>query len=655
MPIVLGALVYRFELDGAEVSWELLDASLDEALHELPLAWFDVLVTGSLPPKMVGRALRFELSRVEVPGDVPLVRAGLVVRVEAMHRVLDGRFRARIHLSSKGFKLGIGRKTRIFRDMTASDVITKVLSEAGLGGVNVKSTAHVREYTTQYFETDHDFIRRLVEDYGLVLRWKPDDDGVYIGAVGGEETESVGRFTLIHPLDAPLFAGESVYGFVQESRLAVDKVQAIGWDPKTKKAVLGVAAVTGAQKGFGAELVDLAPEGVRGTPWALMAGDAAAKAMGTVDDAATELYRGESDLRAITAGRSIEIDDTTDSDCAGKYCVTRVQHRITLADAQEGGGERQVVYRNEFECVAERFPCRPARVVPRPMALAPAIAVVTAIPHETASKLGAMEVEVTFPTFNTNPMNVWLRLAQPFAGPTHGFQFLPHINDEVIVHWLDGDPDRPVVIGALYNGVDKPPAELPASHTRNVIRAAPYHPGEKFSGPDELYFEEDASRRIVGINAAEDHVIEVGNDTTLHTARDRSTTVDRDDKHTVKGAMTVEVTKDRTTTVKGNDKTTVEKNHEQMVKQGSKVTVFKKLVMSADEGIELQCGDNSIVITPGGITLSIASGPKVELKGANVTVENGSGAKVELKPATITVENGSGAKVELVGPQLNLN
>lgn len=651
----LGALMYRFELDGAEVQWELLEALLEETLHELPMSSFDVLTVGALPPKMVGKEVRFEFWRADALNDEPLVRVGQIVRVEAMHRTDAARFRARIHVSSRGFAMGIGRKTRIFHQMTATDIIKQVLQEYGVSGAEVRSAPHVREFSTQYFESDLDFIRRLCEDYGLVMRWAPDKRAeLYVGAARGKELDAVGRIALVLPGEESNYGSECIRHFVQESRLATDRVRVGGWDPKKKIPVEALLPVPGAQRSFQLEITDHNPAGVRGTAWALMPADTAAKASISSDDAATEFFRGEGSARALTAGRAFELDDQADSGCAGKYCVTRVLHHITLTDVASDMGERALVYSNEFECVEASFPCRPPRSVPRPVALAPAIALVTAIPHQSASKLGAFEVEVKFPNF-TDSHVVWLRVAQPFAGANHGIQFLPHINDEVVVQFIDGDPDRPVVMGSLYNGVHKPPAELPAKHTRNVIRAWPYHEGEKFSGPDEIFFEEEATHRIVGINAAEDHVIEVGNDTTLHTVRDRITNVDRDDRQTVKGAMTLDVTKDRTSTVKGNDKTTVEKNHEQVVKQGSKVTVYKKLVVSADEGIELQCGDNSVVITPGGITLSISSGPKVELKGTTITVDNGAGAKVELKPAQITVENGGGAKVELMGPLLNLN
>lgn len=636
---VLGAFEYRFELDGAEVEWELIDAVLDEALFELPMASFDVLTPGPLPANIVGKDLRFELSRADTPSDAPLLRVGKVVRAEAMQRVDARRFRARVHVSNRGYLLGLARRCRIFHEHTASDIIKKVCGEGAVDAGEVKSTSHQRDYTTQYFETDLDFVRRLCEDYGLLLRWSPDaKDKLYVAPPGGKEAESVGRFALVLGDDAPTFQSEFVRAFVQESRLAVDRVQVASWDPKRKKDTVAKVAVPGAKQGFQAQVVDHAPAGVRGIAWGMMPDEAAAKAMVTTDDAATEFHRGVSNVRALTAGRAFELDDETDSGRGGKYCVTRVQHRVTLTDVPGESADRALVYENEFECVLDPFPPRPPRATPRPAALAPVIGLVTTIPHQTPSKLGTLEVMVKFPTFAAPNDQVWVRVAQPFAGNGHGIQFLPHINDEVVVQFLDADPDRPVVMGSLYNGADAPPAAIPGQHTRNVIRAMPYHQGAQFDGPDELFFEEDASRRIVGINAAEDHVVEVGNDNLQHTVRDRVTNVDRDDKHTVKGAMTVEVTKDRTATVKGGDKTTVEKNHELVVKQGAKTTVYKKLVISADEGIELQCGDNSVVITPSGITLSISSG-----------------AKVELKPSGVTVESGMGAKVELVGPMVNLN
>lgn len=640
MSEILGAFGYRFEVDGAEVAWWLVDAVLDEALNELPLAVFDVLAPAAVGPAAFGKTVRFELQRYAGPdqplGD-PLVRHGTVVRVDAMPRVADGRHRARVHVSHKAFALGLGRRCRILAKLKASEAIERVVQQVGLAGA-VVATTHVHEALTQYHETDLDWIRRLAEDHGAVVRWSPISPTDFeVGPPGGKDSTSVGSFALVPPHEAPTADADSLLSFAQEFRVAVDKHRVTGWDP-AKKALLDASEdVPGAKKALGL-VVDHGAASVRGALHALLPVGDNAKAAVTVESSAAGSFRGTSNALALTAGRAFDVEDLTESSFDGTYRVARVQHRVSLTDQGEQGG-KAIVYENEFECVAKAFPCRPPRVVQRPLALAPQIGIVTAIPHQSESALKACEVQVRFPQWGVEgDTAVWLRLLQPFAGSDHGFQFIPHINDEVLVQFVDGDPDKPVVVGSLYNGKDLPPAQLPNLHTRSVIRASPYHGSPTFGGVDEIYFEEEASHRVVGINVAEDHVIEVGNDVTLHAVRDRITNVDRDDKQTVKGVMTLDVTKDRTTGVKGNDKTTVDKNAEATIKGNAKTTVFQKLTLSADVGIVLQCGDTKIELSPAGIKLT-----------------NAAGATVDLTATVIKVDNGSGAKVELVGPMVNLN
>jgi molecular chaperone DnaK len=131
-------------------------------------------------------------------------------------------------------------------------------------------------------------------------------------------------------------------------------------------------------------------------------------------------------------------------------------------------------------------------------------------------------------------------------------------------------------------------------------------------GPDEVYFEEAKDAQVLGINAAKDHKVVVGNDNTHDVKHDRITKVENDEKLTVVG--------NRTTVVQKVDKTTVEQNQELVVQQNAKTTVYQKFTLSADTGVVIQCGDSKIELTPAGITLSNSSGAKVELMGPMVNL-----------------------------------
>ena len=128
----LGALSFAFKLDGSDVQWRLLDAYVEEGLNTLPMYTFDIATTSILPATTLSKDLVFELHRDGDDERNVLRRAGTVVGVEMLHRMDARHFRTRLRVSSRAFVLGIGRRARVFTKMTASDVLTKVCSDAML-------------------------------------------------------------------------------------------------------------------------------------------------------------------------------------------------------------------------------------------------------------------------------------------------------------------------------------------------------------------------------------------------------------------------------------------------------------------------------------------------------------------------------------------
>jgi type VI secretion system secreted protein VgrG len=625
----LGAFTFTFTLDGATQNhWVLVDAVLDEAVGELPLGVFEVLMPEALSGSPIARALEFVLLRGPEgeEGSTELTFKGFIARAELLPREPNGQHRARLHVTHKAHGLSLARRYRIFEDKTVSDVMTSVAGEGGLSN-NIMATHVVAAHRTQYAETDLDLLRRLAEDSGSVLRFDRDEPSKLTTFLGDAKTlPLVGTFALVYG-EAAVADVEAVQRFSLEHRGVAPSRAVKGWKPGSKD-VASVTVHAVAPRSFFSTTQDLDVLSAR-NPNLIGDMDAVrhnAKGTHTVDDAAQHIGRGESNVLAFAAARRFKLDDQTDSGLGGEWALLRVQHRITLRD--DGEGPIAMVYENDFECALTTVPCRPPRSVARPLALAPQIGIVTDIPSTGNKHKNHFAVRVMLPVFSAAHQTAWLHIAQPFAGNDHGIQFLPHVDDQVLVAFVNGDPDHPVVVGSMYNGVDKPPATMPRDYTRSVIRATPYENGGK--GPDEVYFEEAADAQVLGINAAKDHKVVVGNDNTHDVKHDRITKVENDEKLTVVG--------NRTTVVEKVDKTTVEQNQELVVKQDAKTTVYQKFTLSADTGVVIQCGDSKIELTPLGITLS-----------------NSTGAKVELMGGLVSITNGQGAKVELMGPMVNLN
>lgn len=656
----LGALGYELVVDHERVDWDLLDATLEEALHELPLYTFDALSDALIPPDVLGKTLAFTLARKTpdgTPDPAPLLREGTVIGVELLHRVDDRRFRTRLRVSSPAHALSLGRHCRVFQKKAVHDVVQSVASENGLDVV-LASVPGAREMCTQFMESDYDFVRRLCEDAGLSLIFHASGATAFttLNGANPDAFEGLGELVLPPGGRHANVGVECVHAFSRDLRAAPHSVKAADFSMKDGRAVVGVGPAH-ASLGVAADNDKQtlhAPGAVRGHHPAVAnvapsAGFEAHALTGVHD-----LRRGSGNARVLRAGATFELDDQSSDACSGKYLVTRVQHRVTFSEEPDADGNREVVYANDFECVSGTAPHRPPRAAPRPVALAPQSALVVDFPaRDPGHGMGEVCVAFHWPTEDV-ARTAWVRVAQLLAGESWGAQFLPRVGMEVIVQFLNGDPDRPVVTGSVYNGRHAPPAKLADQHTRSAIRTHSYASGG--SGPDnEVFFEDADGAEVLGLVATRDHKVEVTHDALVHVGNNHTEAVDGDAKLTVKRTLGVTVEDNRTGLVKGVDKLTVEKNQEVLVKQNAKTTVYQKLTFSADAGIVLQCGDTRLELTPTAVTIVNSAQLKIEMTPSAFKLEHPAAGSVEMTGPGVTVKSSGGAKVEMVGPVVNVS
>lgn len=654
---VLGSVTYKFMLDGADVEWDLVEAVFDESLQELPRYTFDVTTAAALEPGVLQGAVELEVSRLNngaIVGE-PEVRKGIVVGVDFMHRTDVTRFRQRVRVSHKAWKLTLNRRRRIFPGpIKASDVISTILQENGLS-VTIDASKRTREVVTQFDESDYDFVRRLCEDDGFTLIFAHDDASkVTVKDVSaGTSLPSLGTISYAPPHHALTLGEPCVHQFTRELRVSTAGVKAVEWDIKTAAAfkASGTAPVTfnDATRGITAntELHVAAGGFLPGQADVTAAANHFFHSRSQVAD----LHRGVGNVIKFRPGAVAELDDPYDAAVVGKFLLTRVLHRLTLTGLEDGGG-MDLVYENDFECVPAARAHRPAPAVQRPVVVTPQIAVVKKFPKSEPGNKWA-EVQVAFPWHDdTKNTSTWARVAQTLAGNGFGSQFIPREGMEVIVQFVDGDPDRPLITGVVYNGKNFPPVALPTDHSRSTIRTRSFGAAT----PDnEVFFEDKDGAEVLGLIATRDHTVEVTNDAKIHVKHDRTESVDNNDAHTVKGTLTTTVEKDRTTTLKANDKKTVQQNLDLRVEGNAKGVIYQKLTLSADLGIVLQCGDTKIELSPTGVTIANGSNAKIELTPANLKAEHPQHGSVELGGPGVTVKNVSGAQVVLMGPMVNLN
>ena len=231
--------------------------------------------------------------------------------------------------------------------------------------------------------------------------------------------------------------------------------------------------------------------------------------------------------------------------------ITRIEHSGGQHPPYLSGLESPVIYTNSMECIKHGTPYRPQETGERSLVQGPQTAIVT----EGPDKYG--RVRVKFHWGGTSPP-AWVRVVQKWAGPQWGTIFIPRPGHEVIVEFVDGDPDQPLITGCVYNAQNMPPYTLPDNYTQSGIKTRSMSPDGGEGGADEfneLRFEDKQGSEDIYFHAQKDFHRVVENDDDLKVGHDQ----------------TIEIKNHRTEVVKdGNEKVTIEKgNREIFVDKGN--------------------------------------------------------------------------------------
>jgi type VI secretion system secreted protein VgrG len=235
----------------------------------------------------------------------------------------------------------------------------------------------------------------------------------------------------------------------------------------------------------------------------------------------------------------------------------------------------------------------------------------------------------------------WIRVAHPWAGKTWGIVHLPRIGQEVLVEFLEGDPDRPIVTGCVYNADQMPPFALPDNQTQSGMRSRTTKSGNNKTF-NELRFEDKKDEEEIYFHAEKDFKRIVENDDVLevgHEKKDKgdqtikifnNQTLEIGDAATSDGSQKITIKTDRTTSInEGNDALTIKAGNQTItIGKDQSVDVKGKSTQKANQSIELKVGASSIKMTPDSITLksvtiNVQGNAQVNVKGAMGTVDGG--------------------------------
>jgi type VI secretion system secreted protein VgrG len=470
--------------------------------------------------------------------------------------------------------------SRIFQDATAPAILEAVLGGAlSAYGREVRTeldgTYPTREYCVQYQESDFDFAQRLMEEEGITFAFDHEGDVevlVLRDRNRGHPAAPIdGDFVPFEDSNLELRRVEAVRQLELTHRCTATGVALRDWDwtrvgDMTLETTLVEADDRGRTRisyehglGFSLTLGEY-----RGRAYTAEDGSRQAELRHDGQRFEAQVAEGAGEVLGFGAGTTFELVGHPLLDRDGKYLLEEVVHRGTRQEA--GDGQARLPYGNEFRCRPAEATYRPPRRTPKPFVPGIQTATVTGAGSEEIDVDEHGRIAVKFPWDREGSSDARsscrIRVAQPWAGPLWGSWWVPRVGMEVVVQFVDGDPDRPLVTGAVYNGDHRPPYTLPDEKTKSTIKSAS-SPGE--NGFNEIRFEDASGEEQIFVHAQRNydeivlanHSTTVGGDQLNHVHQNQQQDVDGNQTEKVGANQTVEVGNTRTVHVGGNYTETV--------------------------------------------------------------------------------------------------
>ncbi|MFK7989952.1 MAG: type VI secretion system Vgr family protein [Sandaracinaceae bacterium] len=478
--------------------------------------------------------------------------------------------------------LGLRRNTRIFQEMTVPEILGDVLGGSlkpygRAHELDLKDTYPKREYCVQYQESDLDFVQRLMEEHGIHYAFDHEGEQELLllrDKNASYEPVPSGEAIKYRPHNLQLADEEPIIRFRLRHHDRTTSVKLRDWD-WTRTDML----VEGEHRSLDELQRDRESyEQGAGRSLQLWDYDAGRRAYGNVNVDRQALIRQQELARDVCVGHGVSavvqmapgttfslVDHPTPG-FDGDYLITRVEHASQQLSAAVPGAADDDPYFNRFECIPLATEYRPERRTKKPRIAGVQTAVVTGPSGEEIHTDEHGRIKVQFHWDREGKFDesssCWIRVQQAWAGEGWGFWWLPRIGMEVVVHFVDGDPDRPLVTGSVYNANNLPPYPLPDEKTKSTIKSNSTIGG---GGSNELRFEDKASSEEIYTHAEKDYneVVENDHNTLVH--HDQFITVDRHQTQHVKNNQTETVNHDQTLTVDGDRTLHVKTNYDETV------------------------------------------------------------------------------------------
>lgn len=678
---------YTFDVQGGpNPEWQVRRFFLTEGLSQTYELIVDVLTEDAAvdPKELLGADARLDIDRREVMRQV----AGVIHRVDYVGVNVDRKLALRIHVVPALRLLAQDLGSRVFQDQTVPEILKAVLEPAltgfereldASGLATAASEYPKRDYCVRLRESALDFASRLMEEDGISYYFRVSGDKevlVLVDQSSGDPNAAFPEAEIIDPdasrmvpiiTDrAELADRESLrfFDWCQPLRPNQVMVRSFNWKVFTpneppQTTIPGEAPTPARRQYVFSSARKAVDEKAGAEPDSSFDGSAIdeprldAQRRFDLFKSETQLGRARSNVVGFFPGARFTLDDRSFALLEDtQFLLTRLTHHGEAPGAEASGDNDGVRYENTFECIPVAHGFRPPRVTAPPKVLGPQTATVTGPSGEEIHTDSHGRIKVRFHWDEHGALDdgasCWVRVAQMWAGPSWGTWFLPRVGMEVVVEFLDGNPDRPLVTGCVYNGANPPPYPLPGEKTKSTIKSNSSKGGDGFN---EFRFEDAKGSEEIFLHAQKDLNEVILNDMSTSVGHDQTLTVDNDRTKVIKGYETITVNKDRMTTIDGSEAITIKGSLNMVVIGGANkgkagdpsplgmgVDVTGEYNIKASEKFTVTVGSSKLIMDTSSIALSTTAKISLTVNGSSITLVP---AQIDVVSATIVAAGGS--------------
>lgn len=547
---------------------------------------------------------------------------GEAIEFRQVTRVVDKYFVYEVVLRPALWYLTCTSDCRIFQNKSVPDIIKAVLDDHGLTDVtrSLSGAYNEREYCVQYNETDFAFLSRLMEEEGIYYYFQHDSGKhtlVLADSLSAHDKITATGEIPFRPRKRG-YAEDHVFDWNMVQQVQPGVVAHTDFDfTRPTAPLLAQGQISRTHGHSGMEMF-----GYPGRYVEKPDGETLARTRIEERQTPWEVIEGSTNSVLFAAGKLFKLTGYKREDQNREHLIVQAEFTLQMESdtASAAGSDVQdsaigVYFEGTFQAIHSQRPFRTARTTPRPVVRGPQTAVVVGKSDEEiwTDEYGRVKVQFHWDRYGEKDENssCWIRVAQPWAGKNWGMIHIPRIGQEVIVDFLEGDPDRPIITGRVYNADQPVPYALPDNQTQSGLKTRSTKEGDAETF-NELRFEDLKDEEQIYFHAEKNFDRVVENNDTLKVGFEKQDA----------GDQTIDIYNHRTVTLeKGTDTL--------HIKEGS-----REATIETDDSVTLKSGNQTIKIEQGNQTITIDSG-KCSIEAAQELVLKVGESTITIKPSSI--------------------